>query len=600
MTIHYILQAINPHAHVFSVSCTIEKPNPEGQQFYLPAWIPGSYKIRDFAKYVSNLQAKAKGKPIPCYKIDKSTWQCEPTTSAITLYYEVYAWDLSVRGAHLDQTHGFANGASVFLCPVGAESLPCLVEIKAPVGEEYKKWRVATALKPQQKTAYAFGEYQAENYAELIDSPIEMGNFVVETFTEKNITHELVFSGLAPNTDTKRIAQDVKKICAYYLTLFPKPYPMKRYVFLITLLEQGFGGLEHRESCSLHFTKYYLPTRQDVEVSENYSTFLSLCSHEYFHAWLVKTLKPQAFMPYDLHQENYTTLLWLFEGFTFYYEDLALVRSGLINQKQYFTNLSQRITRLWRTPGRLVQSVAESSFDAWIKFYQPNEDTPNITISYYLKGGLIALLLDLRLRELSNDQYSVDNVMLTLWERYSTDPHGVPEDAITNIIQEKLGKEIAAWFLELVDTATELPLEKTLALVGVNLYERAAAAATEKGEVLNTPFEKPKKITVDLGVTLDARNMVLNCFTNSSAQRAGISANDVIVAIDNLRVDNANIALHLSRYAPGDTISVHAFRLDQLMSFTLTLQPAAPLAVLVVPDDVTPLQKNRRQKWLSS
>ena len=584
-TINYTLSPINPEAHLFVVSCTIAQPNPQGQQFYLPAWIPGSYKIRDFAKLVSNVQATVDGKSLACHKIDKCTWQCAPTTHAITITYEVYAWDLSVRGSHLDQTHGFINGAGLFLCPIDREDAACVVDIQRPTGDAYKTWKVATALAGENAATHAFGQYQAKNYAELIDSPIEMGHFQVEKFIEQGIPHELVFTGLAPNTDLTRITADVQKICAYYLNYFPKPYPMERYVFLIMLLDQGFGGLEHRASCSLHFSKYNLSTAKDINVSEGYLSFLTLCSHEYLHTWLVKSIKPSAFMPYNLHQENYTELLWVFEGFVFYYEDLILVRQGLITPQQYFTDLAQRITRLWRTPGRKLQSVTEASFDAWIKFYQPDEQTPNITISYYLKGGLVALILDLNLRALTANKYSLDQLLLDLWDKYKSAPQGVPDNAIIELVRAQVGAKLDNLLHTMLYTTEELPLTEALALIGVTLTERPALSVADKGEALFAAALTTLPSTVDLGIVFDPRNnqiVVMTCLTGSAAQLAGISAGDVILAVDNLRVDSQTLAQHLARYTVGDKITLHAFRRDQLLSFTVTLQPALPTAVLQI------------------
>lgn len=601
-TIHYTLLPLDPYAHLFEVTCTVTSPNPEGQQFYLPAWIPGSYKIRDFAKQLSNVQAAAGGKSLACRKIDKCTWQCEPTQHVITLSYQVYAWDLSVRGSHLDQTHGFINGAGVFLCPMNMHEASCRIDIQSPAGGAYKNWRVATALIQEQTKPYAFGQYRAKDYAELIDSPIEMGTFHVETFVEQGIMHELVFSGLAPHTDLARITHDVQKICAYYLQLFPKPYPMQRYVFLITLLDQGFGGLEHRASCSLHFNKYNLPTLHNKNHTESYISFLTLCSHEYLHTWLIKGIKPCAFMPYDLRQENYTDMLWVFEGFVFYYEDLALVRQGLITVHQYFSILANKITRLWRTPGRLVQSVAESSFDAWIKFYQPDEQTPNITISYYLKGSLMALIIDLQLRTLTAGQYSLDKLVLALWEKYQHAPEGVPDNAILELIRAQVGNVLDELVHNMLYSTQELPLAEILALAGLNLTKRPALSATEKGEVLSAPTPITVN-TVDLGITFESRNnqmAVATCFTGGAAQLAGISAGDIIIAIEDLRVDSQNIMHHLARYTPGDTVNVKAFRRDQLMSFTVKLQSAMPIASLLIQQEISAEIKSRREQWLSA
>ncbi|MFI4955247.1 MAG: M61 family metallopeptidase [Gammaproteobacteria bacterium] len=603
-TIHYTIKPIDPYMHLFAVSCTIKNPNPQGQQFTMPSWAPGSYKIRDFSKQVSQVSAHSAGELIECHKINKNTWQCAPTSEPLTIDYQVYAWDLSVRASHLDQTHASITGSSVFMCPVGAENIPCVVDIQRPEGNQYKTWRVATAL-TRKELDYEFGYYHAQDFAELIDQPIELGNFVLSTFTEQGIPHELVFTDLAPNTDIERVTQDVQRICAYYLKFFPKPYPMKRYVFLIMLLEQGFGGLEHRSSCFLHFSKYGLPTKADRGISESYSSFLTLGSHEYMHTWLVKGIKPNAFFPYDLHQENYTELLWVFEGFTSYYEEIALVRNGLLNEKQFFTFFAQKIYRLWRTPGRNVQSVTEASYDAWIKLYQADENTANITISYYLKGSLIALILDIYLRELTENEVSLDTILLELWQRYARKEYGVPEDLLPQLVRELVGPALDGLLQEWLYTTNELPLQEALAKVGVLLQQRPAKNSADKGEAIYLLQETIGAVPTDLGIIYDSRQNAITiqqCLTNSSAHQAGLSAGDIIIAIDDLRVDPNTLSQHLSRYVPGDKIKVQAFRRDLLMTFHLTLEPAIPVPILLIQNEneMEAKTKLRRDMWLHS
>lgn len=600
--IHYTLKPIDPYMHLFEVSCTLNHPDPNGQQFYMPTWAPGSYKIRDFAKQITFVEAKAGGKTVECYKINKNTWQCAPTQQPLTLSYRVYAWDLSVRGSHFDQTHASIVGSSVFMCPIGAEDLPCVIDIQRPAGEPYKNWRVATGLQ-RKSVDYAFGAYYAQNYDELIDQPIELGHFTLTTFTVQGIPHELVFTDLAPHTDIERITQDIEKICTYYLNFFPKPHPMQRYVFFIMLLDHGFGGLEHRSSCSLHFSKYGLPTKADKEVSDSYSSFLTLVSHEYFHTWMVKGIKPHAFMPYDLHKENYTQLLWIFEGFTSYYEELTLVRNGLLTEKQFFTLFSQKIYRLWHTPGRNVQPVTEASFDAWIKLYQSDENTQNISVSYYLKGSLIALILDIYLRDLTDNQISLDTLVLELWKRFSYQKQGVPEDYFLPLVREYVGSRLDSLLKEWLYTTHELPLREAFAKVGVLLLDRPAKNPGDKGEVVYHQPVITEPVPADLGIIYEDRQnqiVIQRCFTESAAHHAGLSVGDIIIAIDGLRVEPNSFMQHLARYAPGDTVKVTAFRRDLLMTFHLTLAPAMPVPILVVQSEpeISDKVKQCRDLWL--
>jgi predicted metalloprotease with PDZ domain len=402
--IRYAIRPLNPEAHTFTVSCTVPDPDPAGQCLALPAWIPGSYLIRDFARHIVTIRAECGGKPWRLTKIDKHTWRAPacPDGEALSVHCEIYAWDLSVRGAHLDQSHGFFNGTSVFLRVIGHEEAPCQVDIEAPPGPQYADWRIATALQPAHAEpggakAHGFGVYQAANYDELIDHPVEMGLFTLASFSACGVDHEIAISG-RHDADIERIAADLARICAWQIRFFGEPAPMSRYVFLVTAVGEGYGGLEHRASTALLCSRDDLPYPGMGKISEGYRKFLGLCSHEYFHTWNVKRIKPAEFIPYDLDRENFTTLLWFFEGFTSYYDDLALLRSGSIKLADWLEITAKTISSVQRGPGRRLQTLAESSFDAWSKFYRPDENTPNAVVSYYAKGALVALALDLTLR----------------------------------------------------------------------------------------------------------------------------------------------------------------------------------------------------------
>ncbi|NMG05232.1 peptidase M61, partial [Azoarcus taiwanensis] len=367
--IRYTIVPSHPEAHLFRVTCTVTEPDPRGQRFSLPAWIPGSYMIREFSRNIVTIRAEAGGKPVRLTKLDKHTWQAArvPAGRALTVEYEVYAWDLSVRAAHLDPTHGFFNGTSVFLAVEGQTDRACEVEIHRPNGKAYADWKVATTLpvaKGEKGAAKAlgFGLYRAADYDELVDHPVEMGTFTHTTFKAGGVKHEVVLTG-QHDCDTGRLCKDLAKICAWQIELFGKPAPVDRYVFMTMVVGDGYGGLEHRASTALMASRKDLPWRGMKGLPDDYKRYLGLCSHEYFHTWNVKRIKPAAFVPYDLAQENYTRLLWLFEGFTSYYDDLALVRSGVIGVDDYLALLSKTASNVMRGAGRLKQSVAESSFD---------------------------------------------------------------------------------------------------------------------------------------------------------------------------------------------------------------------------------------------
>ncbi len=596
----YRISPRDPNAHLFEVHCTIPRPDPAGQRVSLPAWIPGSYMIRDFARHIGRITARDGDRQIAMHKQDKDSWICEPCDGPLTISYEVYAWDLSVRGAHLDATHAYFNGTSVFLQVHGREGDACLIDIDPPPGTIGRQWRVATALPRAGAPAYGFGRYAARDYDDLIDHPVEIGDFNLAGFEACGVAHEVAISG-RHRADLERLCRDLKCICEQHIRFFGEPAPMDRYVFLITAVGEGYGGLEHRASTSLLCQRDTLPRPGETEVGDDYRTFLGLASHEYFHAWNVKRIKPQVFLPYDLSRETHTRMLWAFEGITSYYDDLALVRSGLISTKDYLQLLGETATRVWRAGGRLKQSLAESSFDAWTKFYRQDENSPNSIVSYYTKGALVALALDLTIRRASGDARSLDDVMRALWERYGKGGIGVPEEGVERIAQDVAGIDLSMFFDRMVRGTQDLPLAELLAYVGVDFVTRAADSVADKGGRAAKSGETRPWPRAVLGASVaggsDAR--LTYVFDGGSAQEAGLAAGDVILAVDGLRVAPANLEKMINAHAPGTRVHVHAFRRDELMEFDVTLK-AAPLdtCVLAVRETVDAVTLARREAWL--
>lgn len=568
--IHYTIVPKDLAGHLFNVTVTVANPDPDGQTFALPAWIPGSYMIREFARNIVRIRADSGGQPLALTKLDKHSWRAAPVAGPLTLHYEVYAWDLSVRAAHLDQTHGFFNGTSVFLRVVGQESLVHQVDIQRPADPAAKTWRVATAMPEAGAKRYGFGVYACANYDELIDHPVEMGDFELATFKAHGIPHDIVITGRVPNLDMARLQADLKAICETQIAFFEpktKRAPLERYVFMTMAVGDGYGGLEHRASTALICARADLPslaTPKAAEPGEGYLRFLGLCSHEYFHTWNVKRIKPAAFAPYDLQAENYTPLLWLFEGFTSYYDDLMLVRAGIIGEATYFKLQAKTIGGVLRGSGRLKQSVADSSFDAWSKYYRQDENSPNAIISYYTKGSLIALAFDLTIRAKTGGVKSLDDIMLALWERYGRDFYngagrGVTEQEVEALFDEISGLKLKNMFERYVRGTEDLPLAKLYAPLGVKLVDE----------------RKGGKASLDAGIGRDPLGAKLTqVHEGGAAHQAGLSALDVVIAIDGLRVNGAapNIDALLARYRVGDRVTVHAFRRDELMAFDVTLQ----------------------------
>jgi predicted metalloprotease with PDZ domain len=568
--LHYTIVPKDLAGHLFNVTVTVPAPSPEGQTFALPAWIPGSYMIREFARNIVRIRAESNGAAVALTKLDKHAWQAAPVDGPLTLHYEVYAWDLSVRAAHLDQTHGFFNGTSVFLRVIGQEEGAHEVDIQRPGDPATKTWRVATAMKELGAKRYGFGIYVAANYDELIDHPVEMGDFALSTFKAHGIPHDIVITGRVPNLDMGRLQADLKAICEAQIALFEpgtKKAPVDRYVFMTMAVGDGYGGLEHRASTALICARADLPSTaspQTGEPNEGYLKFLGLCSHEYFHTWNVKRIKPAVFAPYDLQVENYTPLLWLFEGFTSYYDDLMLVRAGIIKEATYLKLLGKTIGSVLRGSGRTKQSVADSSFDAWSKYYRQDENSPNAIISYYSKGSLIALAFDLTIRAKTAGAKTLDDVMRALWERFGRDFYagvgrGVTESEVEALFDEVSGLKLRNLFDKFVRGTDDLPLVKLFAPFGIKLLDE----------------RKSGKPSLDAGIGRDALGAKLTqVHEGGAAHQAGLSALDVLIAIDGLRVNGnpSNVDALLSRYRVGDKLAVHAFRRDELMSFDVTLQ----------------------------
>ena len=571
--IHYTIVPKDLAGHLFFVTLHIAKPNAEGQKLSLPAWIPGSYMVREFARNIIRIQARCAGKKIALKKTDKQSWQAAPCTGSLTIEYEVYAWDLSVRTAHLDQSHGFFNGTSVYLQVLGQEMAEHIVDIQRPPDAACTNWRVATSLPELKAKRYGFGSYIAANYDELIDHPVEMGNFALATFEAHGVTHDFVVTGRVPNMDLDRMVADVKKICQTQIAFFEprsKQAPMSRYVFMTMVVGDGYGGLEHRASTALICNRNQLPVKHKEEMSDGYRSFLGLCSHEYFHTWNVKRIKPAAFANYDLRQENYTSLLWLFEGFTSYYDDLMLVRAGVIAEASYFKLLEKTVNAVMRGSGRSKQSVAESSFDAWTKYYRQDENSPNAIVSYYTKGSLVGLALDLTIRVETAGKKSLDDVMRKLWQKYGRDfyqktrsgqQQGLREDEIEALIEECTGVKTKRFMDKYVRGKDDLPLAFLYTDFGVSLNDE----------------RKTAKAALGVRVLKDGADCKLaNVFETRAAHKAGLSAGDVLMAINGLRVTAADaadgLAAALLAYRVGETVLIHAFRRDELFTVEAKLQ----------------------------
>lgn len=576
--IYYKIQPSWPEAHLFSVELRIPQPDPEGATLSLPAWIPGSYMIRDFAKNIVSLSASCSGLNMQVEKHDKQTWRCVPCHGELVISYTVYAWDLSVRSAHLDTTHGYFNGTTVFLSVAGNEGLPCSVEVLPPVGDAYSDWRVATTLPvADQREPLSFGKFLAANYNELIDHPVEMGLFTHASFDVRGTAHEIAISG-RHSADIERLCSDLKPICETHIDLFGELPGMERYLFQVMAVGDGYGGLEHSSSTSLICKRDDLPSRGISKVTNGYRQFLGLCSHEYFHLWNVKRIRPRVFQEADLSEEAYTRLLWLFEGVTSYYDDLALLRSGRIDADGYLELLAQVITRVFRCGGRQKQTVAESSFDAWTKFYKQDENAPNAIVSYYSKGALVALALDLTIRRESEGRYSLDDVMRGLWQRHGVTGIGIEEGDIGPIITAIVGVDCTDFLTLALDTTEDLPMAGLLETFGIGFRLRQAYNSQDVGGVKNGADKEAASLKVS-GVHFRRHTLgveLTHVLDGGAAQAAGLSAGDIVLAVDGIRTTEKSFTLQVGADSNAEVKVIYAFRRDELMFFDLTPQ-AAPL-----------------------
>ncbi len=572
--VQYRIRPVSPEAHLFEVTLTVREPAKKGQVFQLPAWIPGSYMIREFSRHIIALTASSGSKKIALQKLDKHTWQAAPVKGPLVLSYQVYAYDLSVRGAWLDSQRGFFNGTSVFLMAEGYETSPCEVEILPPEGKHYEDWQVATALPAVDvKKKSAFGRYRAANYDELIDHPVEMGRFERVSFKACGVPHEFVISGRF-TADLKRLAKDVKKICEWQIRFFGEPAPFDRYVFMLFAGKDIYGGLEHRASTALMANRDDLPAPGASDITDGYLQLLGLISHEYFHSWNVKRMKPAVFTPYDLTREGHTTLLWAFEGITSYYDDIALVRSGLIDEKRYLGLLAKTLSGVRRGAGRLKQTLVDSSFDAWTKYYRQDENSPNSIVSYYTKGSLAALALDLLIRRDTANAKSLDDVMKALWAKWLADGKGLEEGEWEAVAAQATGLDLAPFFDKALRSTEELPLEDLLATQGITLEWDYAESASDHGSLVEAVKPRPARLTLGVKTAADASGVKLtHVLDGGAAQAAGLSGGDVLIAIDGLKATDLDKAL--ARFAAGDTVRAHAFRRDELIEVALRLTESA-------------------------
>jgi predicted metalloprotease with PDZ domain len=543
-SITYRVEIHDVHAHQYRVTLTVPRP-AKVLRLSLPVWIPGSYMVREFARHLSCLEASQGGHAVALRQLDKATWQAESAgRGALRVTWLVYAFDTSVRAAFIDAARGFFNGTSLFLRVEGRESEPHRVIF----GALPRDWSIATAM-----TSEKPGHFIAADYDELVDHPFELGRFWRGTFEAHGVPHEFVVAGAWPGFDGERLLADTRRICQTQIAFWhgarrPRA-PFERYVFLLNAVDDGYGGLEHRASTALIARRRDLPQHGVTILTEGHATLLGLISHEYFHTWNVKRLRPAELAPIDYGRENYTELLWFFEGFTSYYDDLLLRRGGQIDTARYLGLLAKTINGVAATPGRRVQSIAQASFDAWVKYYRSDENTPNTTVSYYTKGSLVALAFDLTLRR--EGRGTLDEVMRRLWCSASDRPLSEADiaHALEAVGGRSFGREIAAW----VHGRGELPLPLLLEAFGIEMRRE------------KVPFTASLGLRLAEGATVTVKQVL----QDSAAARAGLSAGDELLAVDGWRVRRLDEAQQW--ITPGAAFDLLVARDQRVL--TLRVQP---------------------------
>ena len=567
--IHYRVAMPQPESHLFEVTLQVKNYTLPFLDLHFPVWTPGSYLVREYARNLQDFAAVAGDVPLSASKISKNHWQvATPGVADLTISYRIFANELSVRTNHLDATHGYFNGAALFFRLPELSSQPIQVTIVPP----YPDWQVTTALPSLQKYTFVAADFDT-----LVDSPFEIGCHQLYDFEVLGVPHQLAVWGQGNFDPTCAIA-DIAKIIQVEAQMFGG-LPYDRYLFLLHLTNQGYGGLEHKNCCSLIYSRFGFRSR------DKYDRFMQLVAHEFFHLWNIKRIRPKGLEVFDYDRENYTPSLWFSEGTTSYYDLLIPLRAGIYNAKSFLQELSKEITRFQTTPGRLVQPLSESSFDAWIKLYRPDANSGNSQMSYYLKGEMVSLLLDLLIRDRHQNQRSLNDVMLYMWQQFGKSEIGFTPAQLQFAISQVAEIDLSDFFRRYIDGIEELPFNEYLEPFGLQL-------TAEHDE---EPF---------LGVkvnTESGRELIKFVEFASPAQVAGIDAGDELLAIDGIRVTPNGLSDRLKDYKPNDTIQVTVFHQDELRNYHVVLNTHNPSKYQVrLVDKPSHSQQKNFAGWLDS
>jgi predicted metalloprotease with PDZ domain len=583
MTIRHRIDLAGRRRHRFAV--TTEVPDAaSGTLLALPVWIPGSYMVREFAKHVVSITATRGGRAVALERADKTTWRVAPGapgSGPLIVLLDVHAFDPSVRTAYLDERRAFWNHTSLCLRVVGREREPHALTVTGLPDA----WELATTL-PRDVAGDPNDFLAASGYDELCDHPVEAGTVQRFAFAAGGVPHEIAVTGAWPDFDGPRLARDAQAICEASIAFWGVPAPFDRYLFLLNATDESRGGLEHRASTALVARRRDLPRVGSDGVSDGHVDVLGLVAHEYFHAWNVKRLAPREFVDLDYGRENLTGLLWFFEGFTSYYDDLLVLRSGAIDAPRYLKLLGTAIGGVLGTPGRLVQSVAEASRDAWIKHYRPDENTPNATVSYYAKGSLVALALDLTLRR--EGRGTLDDVMRRLWS--SSGGGAIDEGDILSALEAVGGRSFEPEIAAFVHGTGDLPLRELLGSMGIAWSSAPPTVAQRLG------------LRVSESALTGVR--ATHVLAGGAAEAAGFSPGDELLAVDGWRLRRLDEAERLasregaSEWLVGREQRVVALRLEG--GGWRAPQETGGAVTLAFAADAEPAVRARRSAWLGS
>jgi predicted metalloprotease with PDZ domain len=523
--IKYTISMEAPHTHIFNVKIEVDGHIGNHIDFKMPVWTPGSYLVREFAKNIISVSASNKNSNLEVDKISKNTWRVVLTdVSKMEFSYQVYAYEKTVRTSYLDGEQAMINGASVFMIPEGYENQPLELTV-----EPYHQWQRITTTLDSYKGSY--DKFVARNFDDLIDCPIEVGNHQIHSFEAGGATHEYAITSTG-NVDVPTLLDDSKKIVDEIHAMFGDTPPYEHYVFFLHLTSGGFGGLEHCKSCSMIYD------RNGFKDRKKYIRLLSLVSHEFFHTWNIKRIRPEELGPFDYYNEVYTNLLWIAEGVTSYYDNLFLPRCGVSTIKEYFETICDDIKRYEAIPGKDVMTVEESSFDAWVKLYRSNENSVNTSISYYLKGGLIIMALDLTIRDLTDGQKSMDAVYRILWDKFNDDGKGINDTTFKSVCENVAGKPLNGIWNYLSSTAP-LKIENYFEPFGILLKSEHSKAEREKSGWFGVNI---KKNSTAISTTL----------STGSGYTSGLYVHDEILAINGQRITSDNVKNYMENISVNE------------------------------------------------